>query len=466
MQAKPGEIIAGKYRVERVLGEGGMGIVVEALHMQLDERVAIKFLLPQALGNEEAVARFAREARAAVKIKSEHVARVSDVGTLESGAPYMVMELLQGQDLAGLVHDSGPLAVADAVDYLLQASEAIAEAHALGIVHRDLKPANLFIIRRADGSPCIKVLDFGISKMTSTGGSGAELGMTRTHAIMGSPLYMSPEQLASTRDVDARADIWALGTILYELITGRVPFQADTMPQLCGMILHEPVPTPRSLRRDVPEALESAVLRCLEKDRGRRYQNLAELALALAPFAPSASLRSVERITRVLSVAGVPASNAALAPSSSIPVASSTQNGFGKTHPVPSKRGRWLVGALFVVAGVGGYASWLRFRSRAEEPPSAVLASSTTEPALPHASVSATAATIEPTPSALPSAFSAPAPSVSAPSTPAAAPRAAIAQPRRRAPNTLPSSTPPPVANPARPVEPPSSPLDPLQGRH
>ncbi|MGC4092807.1 MAG: serine/threonine-protein kinase [Polyangiaceae bacterium] len=256
MQVKPGEVIAGKYRIERVLGEGGMGVVVEALHVQLDERVAIKFLLPQALGNEEAMARFAREARAAVKIKSEHVARVSDVGVLESGAPYMVMELLQGQDLAALVHGSGPLPIGDAVDFLLQASEAIAEAHALGIVHRDLKPANLFMTCRADGSPCVKVLDFGISKVTTAGGSGSDLGMTRTHAIMGSPLYMSPEQMASTRNVDARADIWALGTILYELLTGRVPFQADTMPQLCGMILQEAVPPPRNLRPDLPPGLE------------------------------------------------------------------------------------------------------------------------------------------------------------------------------------------------------------------
>jgi serine/threonine-protein kinase len=232
-----GEVLAGKYRVERVLGVGGMGVVVAALHIGLDERVAIKFLLPEALGNPEAVARFAREARAAVKIKSLHVARVSDVGVLETGAPYMVMEFLQGQDLSQRVRDHGPLSIQEAVDFILQACEAIAEAHALGMVHRDLKPANLFLTRMADGSPCVKVLDFGISKVTSPSSSGQDFGMTKTQAVMGSPLYMSPEQMASSRDVDGRTDIWALGTILYELLTGRVPFLGDTMPQLCAMIL-------------------------------------------------------------------------------------------------------------------------------------------------------------------------------------------------------------------------------------
>ncbi|MEI9949592.1 MAG: serine/threonine-protein kinase [Pseudomonadota bacterium] len=200
--------------------------------------MALKFLLPDALGNPEAVERFAREARAAVKIKSEHVARVSDVGTLENGSPYMVMEYLHGEDLAAWVRRSGAMAVPEAIEFLLQAGEAIAEAHALGIVHRDLKPANLFVTRRVDGSACIKVLDFGISKLTVPG--APDMGMTRTSAVMGSPLYMSPEQMSSSRNVDMRSDIWALGVILYEILTGRVPFEAETMPQLCGMILQDP----------------------------------------------------------------------------------------------------------------------------------------------------------------------------------------------------------------------------------
>src|ERR1700760_4922495 len=194
-EVREGDVLAGKFRIERVLGRGGMGVVVAATHIQLEERVALKFLLPEALGNGEAVARFAREARAAVKIKSEHVARVSDVGTLDSGSPYMVMEYLEGQDLADWVRHSGAMRPADAVEFVLQACEAIAEAHALGIVHRDLKPANLFVTRRVDGSPCVKVLDFGISKLT-TPGSTSDMGMTRTSTVMGSPLYMSPEQMS------------------------------------------------------------------------------------------------------------------------------------------------------------------------------------------------------------------------------------------------------------------------------
>jgi eukaryotic-like serine/threonine-protein kinase len=302
----PGEILLGKYRVERVLGMGGMGVVVAATHVSLEERVAIKFLLPDALLNPDTVARFLREARAAVRIKSEHVARVTDVGTLENGAPYMIMEYLDGSDLAGHSQRRGPLPIEDAVEYVLQACEAIAEAHALGIVHRDLKPANLFVAKRADGTPSVKVLDFGISKITGVGSSsGADLGMTKTTTIMGSPLYMSPEQMASTRDVDARTDIWALGAILYELLTGTVPFQADTITQLCAMILQQPPPPLRNLRPDAPEGLQEIIRRCLAKDRDQRYQNVAEFASALAPYAPRRARISIERVGRVIDSAGL-----------------------------------------------------------------------------------------------------------------------------------------------------------------
>ena len=292
MDVRPGEVLAGKYRIEQVLGQGGMGVIVQATHLQLDERVAIKFLRPQALENEEAVMRFAREARAAVKIKSEHVARVTDVGTLGTGCPYMVMEYLSGSDLSQLIQDRGPLPIEEAVDYILQASEALAEAHALGIVHRDLKPANLFHTRRADGSSCIKVLDFGISKVTGLSGSGADLGMTRTTAVMGSPLYMSPEQMASSRNVDARTDIWSLGIILYELLAGRAPFLADTMPQLCAMILQQSAPPLRNVRPDAPAALQAVLARCLEKEPARRYANSAELVLRAGAKGSSASASS------------------------------------------------------------------------------------------------------------------------------------------------------------------------------
>jgi serine/threonine protein kinase len=295
-----GDILAGKYRVDRVLGAGGMGVVVAAHHLGLDNKVAIKFLLPEMLGQGDAVARFAREAKAAVKISNEHVARVLDVGALESGAPYMVMEYLDGSDLHQLLERHGAMPIAQAVDFLLQACEAIAEAHGLGIVHRDLKPANLFCIRKADGTLCIKVLDFGISKMTSVGMSGSNVSMTRTTAMMGTPLYMSPEQMESSRSVDLRSDIWALGIILFELLTGRLPFDGETLPEVCIKIATQPPPPIRTVRPEVSPALEAALLRCLEKDRGRRFQNVAELSAALAPHGTVQAGLSAERVRRTL----------------------------------------------------------------------------------------------------------------------------------------------------------------------
>ncbi len=276
-----GDVIAGRFRVDSVLGEGGMGIVVGATHLGLGHRVAIKLMLGASPRHAEAVARFEREARAAVKLKSEHVARVTDVGRLEDGAPFMVMEFLEGDDLDAVLVRDGALPIALAADYVLQACEAVAEAHALGIVHRDLKPKNLFLTTGVNAKPLVKVLDFGISKA----GGHDELSLTSTSAVMGSPNYMSPEQLRSSRDVDARSDVWALGVVLYELLSGRVPFPADTVTQLTVMVIQDAPMGLRSLRADVPEALERVVLKCLEKRREDRYESVAALAQALSAFA-------------------------------------------------------------------------------------------------------------------------------------------------------------------------------------
>ena len=356
-EPREGDVLAGKFRIERVLGVGGMGMVVSAMHLQLDERVAIKFLLPEALMNAEAVARFGREARAAVKIKSEHVARVTDVGALDTGAPYIVMELLRGQDLSQVLRDKGALPIAVAVQYVLQACEALAEAHAIGIVHRDLKPANLFLTARADGSPCIKVLDFGISKVTNPSG-GSDMGMTRTQSIMGSPLYMSPEQLASARDVDQRADIWAVGCVLYELVTGRVPFEAETMPQLCTLILHTEPPPPRGVRADVPEGLDQVILRCLRKHRSERYANVAELAADLAQFSPDVGPRSAERISRVLSSSGVALSVLASSNPATLTSGASTGAAWGNTQTSRGSRAVWYGLVAVGAAAVLGVVAW------------------------------------------------------------------------------------------------------------
>jgi eukaryotic-like serine/threonine-protein kinase len=356
-----GSVLAGKYRVDKVLGIGGMGVVVAARHLQLDTKVAIKFLLPAMLASPDAVARFAREARAAVKITSEHVARVFDVGTLETGAPYMVMEFLEGGDLASWIQQRGAMPVETALDFVLQACVAVAEAHGLGIVHRDLKPANLFCVRRADGKLSIKVLDFGISKFADTSGSASGMSMTKTSAMMGSPLYMSPEQMRSSKDVDLRTDIWALGVVLYELLAGRVPFNGDTIPEVCVKIATEAPPPFRVYRRDAPEGLEAVVFRCLEKDPGRRYRNVAEFALAMAEFAPRSARATVDRITGIVGSAGASSSGLPLPPTASVTstmMAPGTISPLGGTAPgrtaqdgAGAGRRAWaLVGAGIAIA--------------------------------------------------------------------------------------------------------------------
>ncbi|MCC6647127.1 MAG: protein kinase [Polyangiaceae bacterium] len=293
---QPGDVLAGKYRVERVIGAGGMGVVVAATHLQLGELVALKFLLPASLAHAETVARFLREARAAARIKSEHVARVSDVGPRENGAPYIVWEHREGRDLSALLEQDGPLSPELAITYVLQACEAIAEAHALGIVHRDLKPSNLFVARRIDGAPIVKVLDFGIAKADAPDG-GADV-VTATNTTMGSPRYMSPEQVRSARRVDQRSDLWSLGVILHELVAGEPPFTGESPASLLATVVMDEPARLRDARPDAPEELERVVLRCLEKDPADRYADVGELARALGPLAPGARA-SVELISRV-----------------------------------------------------------------------------------------------------------------------------------------------------------------------
>jgi serine/threonine protein kinase len=302
MALLPGDIIAGKYRVDRVLGRGGMGVVVAAEHITLRQKVAVKFLLPEAISRPGAPERFLREARSAVAIQSEHVARVIDVGTLSTGAPFIVMEYLTGTDLSQVLQARGALPVEEAIDYVLQACEAIAEAHVRGVIHRDLKPANLFLTTRADGSELVKVLDFGLSKATRPDAPGAlELSLTATNTMLGSPHYMSPEQVRNLKSIDGRTDIWALGVILYQLLTAHRPFEDESLGGLFMMIGGDP-PTPiGNWRSELPAELGQVIMRCLEKDPAARPQTVAELARGLAPFGSVDSRVSVERIMRVLS---------------------------------------------------------------------------------------------------------------------------------------------------------------------
>jgi eukaryotic-like serine/threonine-protein kinase len=295
-----GQVLGGKYRVARLIQRGGMGTVLLAHHEELDQRVAIKVLGNDFTQNPEIVARFTREARAAAKLESEHVVRVTDVGTFEGIGPYLVMEYLSGMNLEQVLQQRGPLPSAEAVDYVLEAVDALAEAHSLGIIHRDIKPSNLFVAERADGSRLLKVLDFGVSKMDAMRGEALEQSLTSARSVLGSPSYMSPEQLRSSKDVDVRTDIWSLGVVLHELLTGTLPFEAGSLLSLMKMIT-EGTPKPvRSLRPDVPQGLEAALNKCLQREPAQRFVNVADFALAIAPFGSGRARKEVERAASLI----------------------------------------------------------------------------------------------------------------------------------------------------------------------
>jgi eukaryotic-like serine/threonine-protein kinase len=443
-----GAVLAGRYRIERVLGQGGMGVVVKAMHLQLHQPVAMKFLLPEVLGNQQVVQRFLREAQAAVRLKSEHVARVIDVGSLESGAPYMVLEYLEGGDLSTVPRSQ--LSVGGIVDLMLQACEALAEAHSLGIVHRDVKPANFFLTRGSDGAPLLKVLDFGISKTQSTGSN-----LTATQSVMGTPAYMSPEQMRSSRDVDHRTDIWALGVVMYELLQGAPPFGGDTFSSIVIRIVNEPLPR---FSVPLPPDLDAIVYRCLEKDPARRFQNVAEVAQALARYAQSQTQAAIS-VQRTRSIIGLEAHHAfdPGAPGRAIPPSTISGAAGARTTPPGGSR-RWpilagvgvMAGAVVIaiVASSGGGTSGRNEGTAAGQP--AIAPPPPSAPASP--AVAAQPAATTPAP-ASPAAAAQPAATTPAP---AAATPSATAAPTTTAasPPTTPAASSTTPASPAAPASP------------
>jgi serine/threonine-protein kinase len=304
-QMREGDVLAGKYRIGQTLGRGAMGVVVAAEHLLLKEPVAIKLMTCERL--DQAIERFLQEARAARKLRSEHVVRVIDVGTRDDGVPYIVMERLEGVDLAAHIARSGRVAIADAIDWVVEACDAVAEAHSKGIVHRDLKPANLFLVHRAGADPIIKVLDFGISKHSLTtqtldaGSTVPSPGITEPRAILGSPFYMSPEQMDSARGVDAQTDIWSLGVTLFELVSGALPFTGANLLQVYKSMISDGPPTwPAKLAMlERSTELEPVFAKCWAVDRRLRYRDVGELALALAPFGSKRSQEYARRIARI-----------------------------------------------------------------------------------------------------------------------------------------------------------------------
>jgi len=297
---KPGDLIGGKYQVDEIIGIGGMGAVLGGTHLQLQQPVAIKILLPTFVRNRDVRGRFLQESRAAARLRSDHVTRTYDVGALENGLPYMVMERLEGINLADALQQDGPFEMQTAVGYVLQACEAVAEAHAAGIVHRDLKPANLFLANKPNGSSVIKVLDFGISKTVEGAARTGVPALTGPHSLLGSPHYMSPEQIRDSSEVDTRTDVWALGVVLYELLSQRMPFDANSLPHLYARILSE---SPLQLESDglsLPGGLTSTILACMNKSREERIADVGVLAERLAPYGPPWADSSVEYVRNAL----------------------------------------------------------------------------------------------------------------------------------------------------------------------
>ena len=354
---EPGTILAGKYRVEGLLGQGGMGVVMAATHLTLGKLVALKLMRPDLAVDKGAAQRFVREARAASLLRSEHIVRVIDLDTLEDGAPYIAMEYLEGEDLGALLARAGAIPAHEAATYIVQVCEAVAEAHASGIVHRDLKPANLFLTHRA-GTPCVKVLDFGVSKIIAGGPLLDDVASTDTKSLVGSPHYMAPEQLISAKSVDPRTDVWALGIILFELVSGQSPFATGgALAQVLASILRDNAPSLRDLRPDLPPAFIAIVERCLQKDPAQRFQRVDDLAVALAAITAPQLHRDPSPFVSPRSPSptalGIGTPTRLAAPTPATPAA--------ETQPTrtAARRHGWLIaGIAIALLALGGYVGY------------------------------------------------------------------------------------------------------------
>lgn len=291
-------LVAGKYQLVRLIGRGGMGSVWEARHVSLGTPSAIKFIEAEYADSQEARSRFDKEAKAAATIQSKHAIQIYDHGVTDDGKPYIVMELLQGEPLDKVI-ERGPLSLQDTAKILQQVSRGLARAHERGIIHRDLKPENIFLVKTPDDDePIAKVLDFGIAKMSNGPGgtSGGLTSSTKTGAVLGTPFYMSPEQARGLRNVDHRADIWSLGVIAFKCITGKLPFDGESVGDLLVKICTAPVPVPSQVAMSlgvpgIPPNFDAWFMRALEREPERRFATVTELSDGLA-FAAGLQTRS------------------------------------------------------------------------------------------------------------------------------------------------------------------------------
>ncbi len=434
-QAEPklGEVLAGKYRLERVVGEGGMGTVFAAHHEVLDQTVAVKILAPDLASSREIAERFLQEARAAAKLQSEHVARVMDAGETEGGLTFIVMECLEGFDLGHFLKEGQALPATDVVDYALEALEGLAHAHRAGIVHRDIKPGNLFLARRPGAPSVIKVLDFGISKATK-GRSGKAL-LTQGHQIIGSPGYMSPEQVRDPSTVDGRSDVWSLGIVMYELLTGKPAFEGEGPMKILSSIGENAVAPLGEVRGDLPEGLADIVMRCIDRDRDRRYRDVAEVAAALGAYASPGHAPLVGRIETLMRDVAKPTVMPHVPASTRDEQLASTLLGDGSASggPAPTRPPEKGIGVAAVLVGaaalvVGGAFVYVAMAGGEPRAPSVVAVDAAAEAAeeTPTSAPSAVAEPVAPTHTPSPRPVSPPTPGPPASHSPRMKPHAPI----------------------------------------
>jgi eukaryotic-like serine/threonine-protein kinase len=453
-----GQVVGEKYRLVRLLGEGGMGSVYEARHDVIGRRFAVKFLHAELAGHPEILARFRREAQAAGSLENENIAAVTDFGSSPDGAPYIVMEFLEGEDLAKTLARHGPMQIPRAAHILIQVCRGLVAAHGRGIVHRDLKPENLLLQKRGDGGDLVKILDFGIAKLKST--EHRPEAATRTGITLGTPYYMPPEQARGQKELDERADIYALGVILFELLSGQKPHNGENYNAILYSILMGAAPRIEAFRPDLPPELANVVHRAMAGEAKDRYQSVSELAQALAPFAgraltPAPTLSNASTVMAPHSVGAqsVPAaSHGTRAPVVFTPPPTSELGA-----PKTSRAGLWA-GLAIALLGAAGAAAWFAMHSAPAAPDSTAAAPPVVPLPTPSVAVVATAApapTIAPTPALPPVASAQPTPSPAAPPQPPARP---VSKPAKLHEKPAPAPVPPPVAAPA-----PAKPAAPAQ---